>query len=371
MSHSPDKLPEDAKFADLEPAYVQSVVKLNQMLDRGVSWSGHEANCCFLNTGTGSFANVSAITGLDFLDDGRGLALVDWDRDGDLDAWTSNRTAPMCRFVRNDTPPGKHYLMVRLEGVDCNRDAIGSRVQVTSGDDSRGILTRTLRAGEGFLGQSSKWLHFGLGDETGPVQLKVLWPDGSAQVFKDVAVDRRYKIRQGDDQPETQSSEPADYDLATSPRVALPKQDPQSRALLSTRLPIPPLKLQTYGGEELDATAGTQKAVLLNIWASWCRPCLAELRELSERQEELRAAGLEVYAANVDGLGDARGMTTEKHRALLERLGYAFEAGSATTNLASNMESVVNFVYGPNRPLPVPTSFLMDSSGRLAAIYKG
>ena len=49
-----------------------SVMRLNQMLDAGVSWSGRERNCCFLNTGSPRFANVSAVTGLDFLDDGGG-----------------------------------------------------------------------------------------------------------------------------------------------------------------------------------------------------------------------------------------------------------------------------------------------------------
>ncbi len=372
MSHSPDDLPEEATLGDLDPAYVQSVVKLNQMLDRGVSWSGHEANCCFLNTGNSEskFANVSAITGLDFLDDGRGLALVDWDRDGDLDAWTSNRTAPMLRFVRNDTPAGMHYLAVRLEGVECNRDAIGARVVVKLGGDSPTKLTRTLRAGEGFLGQSSKWLHFGLGDESEIEELTVYWPDGEAEAFRDVGADRRYKIRQGTGRAEVQKESKADYSLLAAP-IKKPVQTVQSRAVLTSRLPLPPLKMQTYAGRELDASAGAKGPVLLNVWASWCRPCLVELRELSEREDELRTAGLNVYAANVDGLGDQRGTDLEGHRALLKGFGYPYEAGVAPLSLAGTMETIVNFVYGPNRPLPVPTSFLLDSSGELAAVYKG
>ncbi len=372
MSHSPDDLPDDATLGDLDPAYVQSVVKLNQMLDRGVSWSGHEANCCFLNIGSGNgkFANVSAITGLDFLDDGRGLALVDWDRDGDLDAWTSNRTAPMLRFVRNDTPVGMHYLAIRLEGVECNRDAIGARVVVELGGESPTKLARTLHAGEGFLGQSSKWLHFGLGDQPEIEQLTVYWPHGEPEVISDIRADRRYKIRQGTGSAVAQPAEKAAYNLAAAP-VSKPLQSVQSRALLSSRLPVPPLRLQTYDGRELDATAGADGPVLLNIWATWCRPCLAELRELSEREDELRAAGMNVYAANVDGLGDKRGTDFESHRALLNGFGYPYEAGVAPPALAATMETIVNFVYGPNRPLPVPTSFLFDSSGQLAAVYKG
>lgn len=370
MSHSPDELPEDAKLGDLDSAYLQSVVRLNHMLDRGVSWSGHEANCCFLNTATGTFANVSAITGLDFLDDGRGLALVDWDRDGDLDAWTSNRTAPMLRFVRNNTPRDKHYLAVRLEGVDCNADAIGARVEVELSGESPVRLLRTLHAGEGFLGQSSKWLHFGLGDNPHIVQLTVHWPKGKAEVFRHISADNRYKIRQGTKEATRQSPPPTEYELRDEP-LELPKPSARSRALLTSRLPLPPLRMETYDGREIDVTALNDGPILLNLWASWCRPCLAELREFSEREEELRALGLDVYAANVDALGDNRGQAITKQRAILNRFSYPFKAGSAQANMASQMEAIMNFVYGPNRPLPVPTSFLIDSSGRLAAIYKG
>ena len=132
---------------------------------QGISWSGHERNCCYLNTGDGRFANISAASGLDFMDDARACALVDWDHDGDVDLWSVNRTAPQVRMLRNDTPSDHHYLALRLEGRTCNRDAIGARVEVTLKDEQSGNpqMIKTLRAGEGFLSQSSKWLHFGLG----------------------------------------------------------------------------------------------------------------------------------------------------------------------------------------------------------------
>ena len=43
----------------------------------GYSWSGHEANVCMLNTNGSGFANASSVTGLDFADDARGVAMVD------------------------------------------------------------------------------------------------------------------------------------------------------------------------------------------------------------------------------------------------------------------------------------------------------
>ncbi len=88
----------------------------------------------------GRFANISAVSGLDFPDDGRAVALVDWDHDGDLDMWLSNRNAPRLRLMRNDTPTGNHYLALRLvgNGTTTNRDAIGARVEVVLGGGSEG-----------------------------------------------------------------------------------------------------------------------------------------------------------------------------------------------------------------------------------------
>ena len=172
-----------------------------ELIKSGRAFSGHERNCCFLNTGVARFANISAISGFDFPDDGRALALTDWDQDGDLDVWVGNRSGPQVRFLNNETNNGHHYLAVRLEGRECNRDAIGARVEVVAKGGGRGergerrgpnthlstfdpqpqTLIKTLRAGDSYLGQSTKWLHFGLGDVDEIDELVVVWPGGGAR----------------------------------------------------------------------------------------------------------------------------------------------------------------------------------------------
>ena len=59
--------------------YAAAFRALNKLVDEGRSWSGNERNRCFLNTGQVRFADVSATTGLDFLDDARTTAHVDWE----------------------------------------------------------------------------------------------------------------------------------------------------------------------------------------------------------------------------------------------------------------------------------------------------
>ena len=169
-----------------------ATTRLVRMLSEGRSWSGRERHCAFLNTGSdsaagGRFASVASVSGIDFPDDGRGLAIVDWDHDGDLDLWLSNRTAPRIRFLRNNSTGANRSLMLRLvgNGTTTNRDAIGARVEVATKEEeanrwritvqiphlasrishpaSQGVLIKTLRAGEGFLSQSSKWVHYWIG----------------------------------------------------------------------------------------------------------------------------------------------------------------------------------------------------------------
>ena len=55
------------------------------MIRDGRSWSGRERNCCFLNTADGKFSDISAVSGFDFIDDSRALAVGDWDGDGVAD----------------------------------------------------------------------------------------------------------------------------------------------------------------------------------------------------------------------------------------------------------------------------------------------
>ena len=68
---------------------------------QGYSWSGREANTLYLNTNGQGFADASRVTGFGLPDDSRGLALTDWDNDGDVDLWQTNRNAPMLRFFEN------------------------------------------------------------------------------------------------------------------------------------------------------------------------------------------------------------------------------------------------------------------------------
>ena len=337
---------------------------INAMLRAGRSLSGHERNCCFLNLGSGRYADISGAAGLDFPDDGRVLATTDWDLDGDIDLWIANRSGPQVRYMQNNIGDGEkaNFVAIRLEGVDCNRDAIGARVTVVTGPHTQ---LQCLRAGEGYLAQSSKWLHFGLGNNRQIDRAIIQWPDGSQQIVEELTANQRYKIRQ---------HEPAQVWNAQPPLPELARQDwqapsvsDQARILLLRPVSLPEITCPAPTGETISLTDGSRGAVLINLWASWCQPCLKELSEWKAHADGFTAANLEIIALNVDTASEQESTVP----ALVKRLELPFTMGVGTEELASLFDTIQRSLLSRQRPLPVPSSFLIDSQGRLRAVYKG
>ena len=364
--------------------YRQAWSKIFTLIRSGASWSGHERNCAYLNTGKGRFANISVTSGFDFAEDGRCLVTTDWDHDGDLDVWISNRNAPRIRFLRNNLPRGNHFLQLRLvgNGTTTNRDAIGARVillpddvESTSGVPSEAtgtqdpVLQKTLRAGEGFLSQSSKWLYFGLGDLKLNSTAVVLWPGGEREVFAQLAPDSRLTLVQGKGVAEPVILPPRDTSLTQKDQE--PKSFTEQATLrMVTPMDLPTMSYTNWDGVEQQLETNKGKPILVNLWASWCGPCLVELHEFVERRLEIESAGIEIISLSVDGLANEKS-TPDDARNLLSSLQYPFSSGRATTSLIDALQTLHDMQTPVRRALPLPNSFLIDSRGRLIAIYKG
>ncbi len=291
MSQSPVNA-EQARDETVLVPYTDAVLEMGRKILRGESFSGRERHCVYLNTGGPRFANISAISGLDFPEDGRGMAVTDWDFDGDPDLWISNRTAPRVRLLRNDTAAGNRFVAIQLtgNGTTSNRDAIGARLTLRVG----GVpLLRTLKAGEGFLSQSSRWLHFGLGKQDAVESLTVRWPDGSVQSVPSIEPNRFYDVRQGEDMPVV-FAPPGRRALLSPSVVEVPPPTEKMHLRLVARTPLPRLDYEDFSGNGHRVREHLDRPLLLNLWASWCAPCKAEL-------DELRTAGAHVLALSLDG----------------------------------------------------------------------
>ena len=187
-------------FADFDNDGYQDLFVANghvypqvEQLERGASYG--QKNQLFLNDGDGRFAEATAEAGPGFASEqsSRGAALADFDNDGDLDIAVHNLDSTPS-LLRNDSPGRNHWLIVRVQGVESNRDGIGAVVAI---ETHIGTQLREIRAGSSFLAQDDIRAHFGLGRESLVRRLEVHWPSGQIDRFTAIQADRILTVREG------------------------------------------------------------------------------------------------------------------------------------------------------------------------------
>jgi len=148
----------------------------------------------FRNQGDGTFVELGDETGPAIASRhiSRGCAFGDFDNDGDLDILIMNRNEPPS-LLRNDAPSGNHWLKVRLEGVQSNRSAIGSRVLLRYGGK---MQAQCVTSQSSYLSSNDPRLHFGLG-KAAATDIEVHWPTGKSENFSSITADQLITIREG------------------------------------------------------------------------------------------------------------------------------------------------------------------------------
>lgn len=119
----------------------------------------------------------------------RGLALGDYDNDGRIEALINSQNEPPA-LIRFDGNPANSWIVLKLEGVQSNRSAIGARVRVTAGGRSQ---VDSVRSGGSYLSQSDLRLHFGLG-QAESADVAVRWPSGLRQRLTGLAAGMTHRI---------------------------------------------------------------------------------------------------------------------------------------------------------------------------------
>ena len=146
----------------------------------------------FLNLGGRRFRDVADEVGggFDKPKVGRGLAVGDFDGDGDLDVLlTTNNEGAF--LYRNDVGNGNRSIRLRLVGTQSNRDAIGAVV----GLFAQGVQqTRMVRSGSSYLSQSELPVTFGAGKQEQIERVVVEWPSGRTEEYKDLRTGKSYQV---------------------------------------------------------------------------------------------------------------------------------------------------------------------------------
>jgi hypothetical protein len=148
----------------------------------------------FRNQGNGTFTELDDSTepALAARHVSRGCAFGDFDNDGDLDIVIMNQNEPPS-LLRNDAPPGNHWIKVRLYGTKSNRSALGARVVVR--EKSRTQVLEVMSQSS-YVSSNDPRLHFGLGSTTS-VDIEVRWPLGLTEVHKNIGVDQLITLHEG------------------------------------------------------------------------------------------------------------------------------------------------------------------------------
>jgi FG-GAP-like repeat/ASPIC and UnbV len=137
---------------------------------------------------------------------GRGLATLDWNRDGKTDVAISHLHSPFA-LVTNRTQSLNRQLVVRLVGRSGCLDPTGAVVRMRTGSREQ---IRLQTSGDGFLVTNERRLDFSISQDDHIDKLEVRWPGGLTQRWTDLAFAQELVLIEGRNLPVTLSRNDSD-----------------------------------------------------------------------------------------------------------------------------------------------------------------
>ena len=351
--------------------YEQGWMAINELIRSDATWSGYERNIFYANNRDGTFADVSAAAGLDFIEDSRSFALADVDYDGRLELVLKNRNGPQLRVLKNiakDLPPS---LVFRLQGTTSNPDAVGAAVTIESGSRTQ---TQSVRVGSGFLSQHSKEIFFGLGEHKGPVRAAIRWPSGLVQQLANLPVNHRIWVQEG-----KQPSRMEPFRAAKSPPATAPRGtgagDPLPATVetwLLAPVPAPEFSLPDLSGKQWTLAGFRGKPTLLHFWTSKSHDCIRQLQALEKVYEhwsgQLITINVDQWTAGAESKKDAEA----RNLSVMQREnGFTLPVLRASDDIAAVYNLLYRHIFDRHQEMTLSTSFLIDEAGNIVKVYRG
>ncbi|MYE88562.1 CRTAC1 family protein [Candidatus Poribacteria bacterium] len=186
-------------FCDCDNDGYQDLFIANGHLDANVQAFNptgfyEQPNLLFHNNRDGTFDEVGVDSGSSMRLEkvSRGFAYSDYDNDGDLDLLVTNlKGTPDLLQNRGGQ---NTWLILKLIGTHSNRDAIGARVKVITGNLAQ---IREVRSGSSYLSQNDMRLHFGLGKHRQIDRVEIRWPSGLQERLEGVEVNQTLTLIEG------------------------------------------------------------------------------------------------------------------------------------------------------------------------------
>ena len=261
-----------------------------------LSISGYERNRLFLGAGGSQFRDLSGVSGLDALADGRAFALTDYDRDGWQDVAAVNTNAPLLQLFRNDIADRGgtgNTIALRFSGGNHSpgatggfgpRDGYGAMVTVSAGEAQ---LLREHRCGEGLAAQNSATMLVGIGAREAAEEVEVRWPGGTVQRTGPVSAGTLLTVF------ENPAHSPTGEAFVPEPYLRTAPAPPAG----------PPRKVEAGEFSLPSQAAGYRAGAKLRMYtstATWCPSCKASLPQLQALRDAFAAEELEMTGVPVD-----------------------------------------------------------------------
>ncbi len=149
----------------------------------------------FVSGGASKYADRSREAGDYFQGEylGRGVARVDWNRDGLPDVVIVHQDRPVALLKNTTAQPG-NFIELQLRSPIGNRNAIGAKVLVTCGGRTQ---RADLTGGDGFCSANEQKLIFGLGNHDRIDRIEIVWPGGKHEVLTDLPSRSRWIVIEG------------------------------------------------------------------------------------------------------------------------------------------------------------------------------
>ncbi len=117
-------------------------------------------------------------------------------------------------------------------------------------------------------------------------------------------------------------------------------------------------KLKALDGDDFRIADLKGKVVLINLWATWCAPCIEEMPHFVKLQEKYGDDGLVIVGLNSDEEPEA------KVRTFVEQQGLNYKIGWSTKEV---VEEFINISKLPG----LPQSLLLNRKGEMTGMFRG
>jgi len=347
--------------------YEQGWGAINESIRADGTWSGYERNVFYANHGDGTFSDLSAVVGLDFLEDGRAFAVADFDLDGRHEIFLKNRNAPQLRILKNVSATLPPSIAFRLRGTKSNRDAIGAVITIPT---EHGLQTRSLQAGSGFLSQHSKDIFFGLGSAKAPLPASIRWPSGLVQQLSDLPINHRIWVEEG---AAPSRIEPFRTPAGAATFAHLTPQPAETLPSIVETWLVAPIAAPDFSlpdqrtGHPLSLSALRGKTVLLHFCTTADERTHKAWAAFSQRYTNWTANGLHLLSVIFENDGPAPRKQSVPQ--LIRSLPFPILSGS--DDVAGIYSILFHYLFDRRRDIGLPTSFLINADGEIVKVYQG